>query len=191
MPPKSKPRAEYPIRCARQWRGIVWHHSVMENGDALDWDSIDEAHRSYRVDGRPVDVVEYRKAFIMHTGSQFNEPMRDIGFHMGVEFSEVKGVFLPVIKTGRSLELSGKHTSSPTHEEQYLGFCAIGNFDAKSMRPEMYDTCLRLTRTFMDFFQIPEDKVLAHSEIFSKLNIPGSSTCPGSLWSFPKFRRDL
>ncbi len=191
---RAKPRAELDAHAKRTWDGVVWHHSTAKSGLTYDWDAIKAFHMSYRVDGRAVSESEHRRAFITHKGKEFGEPMRSVGYHFGVEYAESeKGVFAPVIHVGRSLDLNGDHASykgNQTFDNRYIGLMAIGNFDAKTLRPEMWDTCLRLTRVLMDSFGFGMSRVIGHHEadVFSGAAPRG---CPGTLWDLPKFRKDL
>jgi len=85
--------------------------------------------------------------------------------------------------------LSAKHVSlndNRSYDNYYLAFLAIGDFNTMSPNPEMWNACLRTTRTFMNFFDFDADHVIAHGEA------PGAETsCPGRLWDLDKFRKDL
>ena len=182
------------IKAERSWDGIVWHHSLASDGMTYDWDAIKTCHTSYRVDGKPVSIEEYRKMKIMQRGRAFLEPKPDIGFHIGVEFAEVNGLFVPTIRTGRELNSSGFHTTFPdnlVYNHKYLGFLAVGNFDEKAPPAALWDTCLKVTRAFMDYFKMDEEHVLGHGEVCAKLKLPEKKSCPGKMWDMDEFRRGL
>jgi hypothetical protein len=190
-----RPRSDFKASCTRAWTGIIWAHSVDEFGICHDWDSLVDAHTGYRIDGRIVSEGEYKARYVQRKGVKFMPPLTDVGFHLGVEFAEIRNNgFKPVIRVGRQLDSPGVHTGVPGHfeyEARYLGFVAIGNFDTMPVRPEMLDLCLRVTRTFMDTFNIKPDNVLGGHEAFEKHNLKPPATSPGILWNMQKFRADL
>lgn len=189
-----RPRADIDTKAKRTFDGVVWHHSTSKDGVAHSWDDIRLFHTSYRVDSRAVDALEYRKRFIQHQGKEFGEPMRAIGYHAGVEYVEGPTGFAPVILLGRSFDLNGEHASypdNPLFNNRYLGLVAVGDFDAKTMPPEMWDQCLRLTRTLMEAFSIQPEKVIGHNEVDTLAGIAKPRSCPGALWRMDKFRKDL
>lgn len=191
---RTKPRADLDIHARRTWDGVVWHHSTTKAGMSYDWDSIKEFHTSYRVDGKAMSEADYRRCFINHKGKEFGEPMRSVGYHFGVEYAEGEGgIFSPIIHVGRSLDLNGEHASyrgNPTFNNRYIGLVAVGNFDAKTMRPEMWDSCLRLTRVLMDNCAFGADRVISHTEADKIIGVAPRS-CPGALIDMAKFRKDL
>lgn len=191
---KSKPKAELDLGGSKRgWIGIVWHHSATGEG-AMDWDDIVRLHTSHRVNGKPVDPLEFRKAFIQRQGSEFGDPLKAVGFHAGVEYAELDGVIAPVIRMGRPMDTAAEacsHPKIPGFDSSHLSLLAIGDFNSKAPRPEMWDTCLRLTRTLMDAFSITADRVLSHREASEMAKATTGWDCPGRLWSFDKFRGDL
>lgn len=191
---RPKPRAEVEVRARRTWDGVLWHHSTAKSGLTYDWDAIKAFHTSHRVDGKMMTEAEYRRCFVYHKGKEFAEPMRSVGFHFGVEYTEGEGgVFAPTIHAGRSLDQNGEHASyrlNPTFDNRYIALVAIGNFGAKALRPEMWDSCLRLTRVLMDCCGFGADKVIGHHEA-DKIAGAEPRGCPGALWDMGKFRKDL
>lgn len=191
---KPKPRADIEASARRTWDGIVFHHSTAKDGLTYDWEAIKNFHTSHRVDGKMMSEGDYRKCFVYHKGKEFQEPMRSVGFHFAVEYAEGKdGAFAPVIHAGRHLDLNGDHAAyrmNPVFNNRYIGLVAIGNFEAMSMRPEMWDTCLRLTRVLMDCCGFGADKVIGHHEADIIAGVPPRG-CPGIFMQMPKFRKDL
>lgn len=192
---RIKPRADIDVRARVTYDGIVWHHSTAKDGLTYDWDALKAYHTSHKVGGKAVGEPDYRKAFIQQRGALLEEPMRCVGFHFGVEYAEGEGgVFSPVIHLGRSLDIHGQHAAykgNPVFDNRYIGLVAIGNFDVKAVRPEMWDACLRLTRALMDPFGFAAGKVIGHREADILNGAAAPRSCPGELWSMDKFRKDL
>lgn len=192
---RQKPRAELVIKTKRSWDGIIIHHSTTKAGLTVDWGDLVRFHTSYRVDGKVVDSAEYKKCFMQRKGSKFAEPMREVGYHLGIDYLEdAKGSFAPVPQYGRSFDSNGVHATYPLEHafnNRYLGLVVVGNFDAKSLRPELWDACLRTVRSLMDAFTIPVDKVIGHREADVLAGLDNPRSCPGSLFSLEKFRKDL
>lgn len=188
---KEKLDIKIPIESSRKWYGIVWHHSATPDGILNDWNAIRKYHTSYRIDGNIVSKAEFEKRAALKDGKLFQKPWLDIGYHVGTEFIGGK----VVLQWGRALSMVGAHAgvkdASNQFNENYLGFCSVGNFDLKPPPPELWDFDLRLTRTFMEAFRIPVSHVIGHYEVFDKLGIPRQKTCPGRCWDMELFRSEL
>lgn len=188
-----KPKLDIAIDVARSrpWKGIVWHHSATPDGAAKDWDAIRRYHTSYRIDGQIVTAADYQRRLTLRDGKSFQTPWGDIGYHGGTEFVDGQVAFY----WGRPLTDIGAHAgvkgASNLYNTEYLGLCAIGDFDKAPPKPEHWDLNLRLTRTLMEAFHIPAGHVIGHREVFDRLGIPRQKSCPGQLWDMDQFRRDL
>jgi hypothetical protein len=189
----SKPKLDIVIDVAgsRPWKGIVWHHSATADGATRDWDAIRRFHTSYRVDGRIVPEAEYRRRLAEGSGKSFQPPWKDIGYHGGTE--RVGGVIS--FHWGRALSQIGAHAgvqgASNLFNTEYLGLCAVGDFDKALPDPEHREFNLRLTRAFMEAFRIPASHVIGHREVFDRLGVPRQKSCPGRFWDMAQFRSDL
>ncbi len=176
---------------SRPWKGIVWHHSASPDGITRDWDAIVKFHTSYRVDFNIVTKEEFDRRLETRKGTTFQTPWRDVGYHGGIEW--INNVV--VYQAGRSLDMIGAHAgvkdASNRFNVEYLGLCAMGNFDAKPPKPEMWEFALRLTRTLMKSFQIPKTHIIGHREVFDRLGVPRQKTCPGKFWDMDLFRTEL
>jgi len=188
-----KPKLQIPIvaSMSRPWKGIVWHHSATPDSPARDWDSIVKFHTSYRVDFRIVTPEEFERRKAAGQGKVFQKPWKAVGYHAGTEWAAGQVVF----HWGRLLLMAGAHAGvegvSNRFNEEFLGICAIGNFDAAPPKPEHWDFDLRLTRAFMEAFAIPPERVIGHREVFDRLGVPRQKTCPGTAWDMEAFRREL
>lgn len=197
VPPKRmpvvKPMLEIKIDTvlSRPWKGIVWHHSLSTDGQERNWDAIVRYHTSYRVDFSIVTKEDFERRLQATDGKVFERPWRDVGYHGGTEWVNGK----VVSNWGRPLDLVGAHAgvkgASNRFNEEYLGLCAVGNFDMESPKPEHWDFNLRLTRAFMDAFRIPASHVIGHREVFDKLGVPRQKSCPGLRWDMDLFRSEL
>lgn len=189
----EKPKLDIKIETlnSRPWKGIVWHHSASADGITRDWDAIWKYHMSYRIDGVIVSETEFQRRLSTHKGKSFQTPWKSIGYHGGTEWANGQLIFT----WGRPLSMIGSHAgvknASNQFNEEYLGLCAIGNFDLMPPKPEHWDFNLRLTRTFMDAFRIPANHVIGHYEVFDKLGLPRQKTCPGRCWDMGLFRSEL
>lgn len=176
---------------SRPWKGIVWHHSAGPDGIGRDWPGIVKFHTSYRVDYNIVSEKEFFRRFESGEGKSFIKPWIDVGYHGGVEL--VDGV--AVYQAGRSLKFAGAHSGvtgcSDSFNKEYLGFCAIGNFDLKSPPLEIWNFALAVTRTFSKAFNIPVAHVIGHREVYDKLGVPRQKSCPGKSWDMELFRSEI
>lgn len=189
----GKPKLDIKIEInnSRKWHGIVWHHSATVDGNTNDWHSIWRYHTSYRIDGNIVSEQEFNRRFVLKDGKNFEKPWKSIGYHIGTEVIDGK----VVLQWGRPLLMIGAHAgvknASNQFNEDYLGFCAIGNFDLKPPSAEHWNFNLMLTRAFMEIFRIPVSHVIGHYEVFDKLGLPRQKTCPGRCWDMALFRKEL
>lgn len=176
---------------SRHWEGIVWHHSASPDGIMRDWDAIVKYHKSYRVDFNIATKEEFELRLKEKRGTNFETPWKDVGYHSGIEWINDKVVF----HWGRMLTMIGAHAgvkdASNRFNVEYLGLCAIGNFDLKPPKPEMWEFALRATRSFMSAFNIPKTHVIGHREVFDRLGVPRQKTCPGKFWNMDLFRSEL
>ncbi len=191
MADKPKLVLKIPFDNLRKWHGIVWHHSATSDGITNDWNVIWKYHTSYRIDGNIVSESEFNRRFAIKDGKVFEKPWKAIGYHVGTEWVDGKLVF----HWGRPLSMSGAHAGvkncSNQFNEDYLGFCAIGNFDLKPPEPEHWEFNLMLTRAFMEQLRIPVSHVIGHCEVFDKFGVPRQKTCPGRCWDMELFRSEL
>ena len=189
----SKPKLDLPIDPSRSrpWKGIVWHHSATPDSPARDWDGIVRFHTSYRIDFRIVTPEEFKRRRTASQGKVFQKPWKAVGYNAGTEWVAGQLVF----HWGRPLSMAGAHAGvegvSNRFNEEFLGLCAVGSFDAAPPKPEHRDFNLRLTRAFMEAFAIPPEHVVGHREVFDRLGVPRQKTCPGTAWDMDAFRREL
>lgn len=179
------------VAASRPWKGIVWHHSASPDSPGRDWPGIVKYHTSYRIDFNIVTPEEFERRRAAGDGKVFQMPWLAVGYNGGTEWVGDEVVF----NWGRPLNMVGAHSGvagcSNIFNEEYLGFCSIGDFDAAPPRPEHWDFNLRLTRAFMGAFNIPASHVIGHREVFDRLGVPRQKSCPGSGWDMEQFRADL
>lgn len=190
-PPKPRMELVIPVAGSRQWKGICWHHSASADKVTRDWNAIVHYHTSYRIDFDIVSAEEFDRRLRSHQGKVFQRPWKDVGYHGGTEL--VNGE--PFFSWGRSLSAVGAHAGvsgvSNRFNEEFIGLCCIGNYDAVSPDPKLWDFNLMVTRTFMDAFKISKDQVIGHREVFDLLKIPRQKSCPGNAWNMDVFRAEL
>ncbi|OGS32988.1 MAG: hypothetical protein A2218_10400 [Elusimicrobia bacterium RIFOXYA2_FULL_53_38] len=188
---KPKLTLNIDISRSRPWSGIVWHHSATADGISRDWYAIRKYHTSFRIDGDIVTEDEYKRRLAAGKGSSFQTPWSDIAYHGGTE--RVNGQL--VFNWGRSLLLAGAHSgvkgASNIYNTDYLGLCAVGDFDKATPAPDHWDFNLQLTRALMEAFRIPASHVIGHREVFDRLGVPRQKTCPGKCWDLDLFRSEL
>jgi hypothetical protein len=216
----KKPRLTLSIdtSTSRKWLGVVWHHSATRD-DLVhkDVDAIIVYHKSFRIDfnavaepqkvqqpgikyikyknGEWYKQLEYdnyfselKKKEANLTDKRYFEPAwMDVGYHGLIESAEDKMVF----RWGRPLSMIGAHAGYKEFNENYIGFCAIGNYDKFPVLPDVWTFALMVTRTFMDTFSIPAVNVLGHREVYDKMGVPRQKMCPGINWDMDKFREGL
>ena len=176
---------------SRAWKGIVWHHSASPDNQTRDWQGIVKYHTSYRVDFDTVSQEEFEQRLKAGKGKVFQRPWKDVGYHGGTEWVDGKVVFC----WGRPLDQIGAHAgvkdASNLFNTEYIGLCAIGNFDAVPPKPEHWEFNLQVTRAFMEAFGITSARVIGHREVFVKLGVPVQKSCPGKCWDLDNFRQSL
>jgi N-acetylmuramoyl-L-alanine amidase len=188
---KTRMPLAIPIQGARPWKGIVWHHSASPDGKTRDWDGIVKYHTSFRIDFNIVTKEEFEKRQQNHQGKVFQKPWQAVGYNGGTEL--IGGV--PAFNWGRPLSMVGAHAGvenvSNVFNTDYLGFCCIGNYDAESPSPDLWEFNLQLTRAFMDAFHISRDQIIGHREVYKRLNVEPVKSCPGKSWNMDLFRAEL
>ena len=176
---------------SRKWRGIVWHHSASPDSITRDWEGIVRYHKSYRVDFNIVTEREFERMRKEKQGKVFEEPWKDVGYNFGTEWENKK----IICNIGRSLESIGAHAGvkgvSNLYNEQYIGICAIGNFDIVPPHPTHWEFNLDLTRALMKIFLIDKNEVIGHREVYDRLGVARQKSCPGGFWNMDKFRYEL
>lgn len=191
MTDKPKLDLRIDLAGARRWTGIVWHHSATPDSPTLDWEGIRRYHTSYRVDFQVVTADEYQRRLAAKSGKSFQTPWRDIGYHGGTESVGDQVVFHWGRPLGQVGAHAGVHGASNRFNEEYLGLCAVGDFDKAPPRPEHWDFNLRLTRALMRAFHIPAGHVIGHREVFDKVGVPRQRSCPGARWDMTLFKSEL
>lgn len=213
----KKPRLTLSIdtSISRKWMGIVWHHSATRD-DLVhkDVDAVITYHKSFRIDFNAVaepqkeklsgiEYVKYKNGewykkseydyyFAELKKKETNQTDKryfelawiDCGYHGLIEAIDNQLIF----RWGRPLSMIGAHTGYKEFNENYIGFCAIGNYDKVPVPPDVWTFALMVTRTFMDTFLIPAVNVLGHREVYDKMGVPRQKMCPGKYWSVDKFR---
>jgi hypothetical protein len=176
---------------ARAWKGIVWHHSAGPDGIGRDWPSIVKYHTSYRVDYNTVTKEEFERLLKEKKGKSFQTPWKAVGYHGGIELVNGSMVF----QYGRSFDMVGAHAgvvgASNAFNTEYLGLCALGNFDLTEPTLDMWKFALGVTKVFMTTFGIPRSHVIGHREVYDRLGVARQKSCPGTKWDMELFRNEL
>ncbi len=191
--PPLLPSKIVPEECfanSRPWKGIVIHHSATVDGKTNDWGAIQRYHMSFRIDGVEVNEETFYRRKAIGDGKRFEKPWRDIGYHGGWEL--VGNIY--VFKVGRSWHWMGAHAGLPDNNSfnaDYLGFCAVGNHDAKNPPAELWALAVATIREIRQRFNIPVEQVIGHREAYDRAHLPREKTCPGTKWDMEKFRSEL
>ena len=176
---------------SRPWKGIVWHHSAGPDGKIRDWPGIVKYHTSYRIDFDIVTKEDYERREAAKDGKKFEEPWSAVGYHGGIELVGTDAVFM----AGRPLSLKGAHAgvagASNRFNDEYLGLCAMGNYDVVTPPGKIWGLALAVTREFMKTFEIINAHVIGHREVYDKLGVPRQKSCPGKHWNMDLFREQL
>lgn len=176
---------------ALNWRGIVIHHSASPDGATRDWPGIVHYHTSYRIDYNIVTKEEFERRLKLADGKVFQTPWKAVGYHAGLELVDGAVQVCP----GRPLSMIGAHAgvkgASGRFNEEYIGLCAVGNYDPAPPPEAIWQAAIALTLELMDKFSIPVSHVIGHREVFDKLGIPRQKSCPGNRWSMEAFRDEL
>jgi hypothetical protein len=173
-----------------RWKGIVIHHSATVDGEGDDWAAIRKYHMSYRIDGDIVDQATFNSRQMLGHGTVFEKPWSDIGYHGGWEMEN--GVY--VFKIGRSWNRAGAHAGlkgNNSFNEQYLGFCAVGDWDKTPPPAELWSLATATVREVCETLQIPKGNVIGHREVYDLAGVKRQKTCPGTLFDMGKFRGDI
>ena len=176
---------------ARKWQGICWHHSASPDRVTRDWDGIVKYHTSYRIDFNTVGKEEFERRIKNNEGKYFQTPWKAVGYHGGIEL--VEGI--PTLYLGRPLSEIGAHAgvkgASNRFNTEYIGMCAVGNYDIGPVPNPIWKFALAITRHLMERFNIPKTHVIGHREVYDLLGVPRQKTCPGKFWDLENFRVEL
>lgn len=135
---------------------IILHHSFTKDGEEVNYNAIKRYHKE-------------------------DLGWRDIGYHVIIE--DQRGMVNALF--GRMLNESGAHTKQRGMNYRSIGICMIGNFDKAAPRVEIWDLALRICRSFMEMYEITEERVQGHREYASY------KSCPGNLFDLDRFRGQL
>lgn len=171
---------------------IVIHHSLTNDGDTVNWDSIRAFHKSWRFGGESISEQKARELQIR--GLPVEAPWRDIGYHFGIE--RVKDDFQ--IMRGRELNVRGAHVGDGHFNIKSIGICLIGNFDKAEPPERQFVFGQMLVNRLIAHFgskgiKVPVANVIGHWEAQKMAGLPEISrkTCPGRLFDMDKFRSGL
>ncbi len=203
---------------SRKWKGIVWHHSATRD-DLVhkNIEGIIAYHKSFRIDFNSValpqkeklpgiEYVKYKNGE-WYKKSEYNDYFAelkkkqnnpddkryfelawvDVGYHGLIESANEKMIF----GWGRPLTMIGAHAGYKEFNENYLGFCAIGNYDKNPVPDDVWKFALMVTRSFIDAFSIKTKDVIGHREVYDLIGVERQKQCPGSLWNMNNFRNEL
>lgn len=107
-------------------------------------------------------------------------------YDFGVEYNGA-------VKAGRPLNIIGAHTladKAPRNGDQYwynkngIGVAVAGDFTKYPMSAAQYNGLVKLVKELMAKYKVPINEVYAHKDLTYTL-------CPGTLWDFAKFKKDL
>ena len=200
---------------SRPFEGIVIHHSATVDNITHDWDIIKNYHTSYRVDYNTIAnpltqqipgettffdyqtgynkiTRRYYKIKDIETYNRSNskikeKPWNDIGYNFGIE----RVNWNLILHFGRSLYLAGAHSGikgNNIFNEKYIGICVIGNFDINPPDESIYLFVTEICKILKQSYNINNNNILGHREIFAKVGSPQYKTCPGKQFDMDKVR---
>jgi N-acetyl-anhydromuramyl-L-alanine amidase AmpD len=80
----------------------------------------------------------------------------------------------------------GAHCKASDMNIKGIGICLVGNFDQDRVSPEQLDSLAFLVKKLMEFYNIPQNRILGHGLV------DGAATdCPGSRFPWDKFWQRL
>ena len=169
------------VQTVRKIDKIILHHSLTPDNVLLsDTEAIRRYHMSHAVDSHIVTKDEYDLMRLnAPTKHSFKAPWSEIGYHFLVERDDSDGTDGYDIKTGRNIEISGAHTSG--QNEQSIGICVIGNFDAREPTDEEYTATAKLCYDLMRKYGIKHAEIYGHRDFASK-------SCPGKKFDLDEVR---
>jgi len=167
----------------KKWEYIVIHHSATTDANLNDWEAIRKWHMGLigSDDPKSPDFNKYVK-----------EPMRDIGYHFGIERENGSLVY----RTGRSLSWDGGHAIG--FNNKGIGICVVGSYDNSSPTEEYLKFLINLCKILMRCFSIPSKNVIGHWETFLLRGIAKRvseaqtiKSCPGKKFDLTLLREKL
>lgn len=147
----------------KRWNYIVIHHSAGSYGNIKHLQDIHDQRQSKE----PIHAISYH--YIIGNGN-------------GMENGKVE------YDIRKKLNLWGVHVTRNNWDRNFrgLGICIIGNLDKKEMTAKQYESLIKLTTDLMEKYNIDLEDVGFHKRL------PGESTkCPGRLFPYAKFKKDL
>lgn len=218
IPKKPRIHLDIDISKSRKWTGLCWHHSATrDNLVHNNTNAIIRYHSSFRIDytsvanpqkekQQGIEYVLYRNGSL-YKKSEYdyywreykkkkNDPSdkrsfipawMDVGYPVIIEAVDNK----MVLNWGRPLDMVGAHAGYKEFNENYIGVCAIGNFDQQPVPPDVWTFAQMVSRTLMDIYPIPLEKVIGHREVYDKMGVKRQKECPGRYWDMDKFRAEL
>lgn len=136
-------------------KNIIIHHSLTKDGKTVSWNAIRKYHLSLG--------------------------WRDIGYHYGIELVGNRYEIL----VGRMMNETGAHCKQQNMNNESIGICCVGNFDASLVPHIQWQTCLVLVRSLVDILGVSVGHIYGHNRFAHY------KSCPGNNWSMDKFRSEL
>lgn len=147
----AEPRAVFdPPTSIRPWRFIVLHHSATTNGGLA---SIDRSHR----EERGWDECGYH--FVIGNGTESGDGEIEVG---GRWLKQKHGAHTRVESNPESNE----------YNEEGIGICLVGDFDAAPPTPKQVEACRRLVAYLQERCRVSTQGVTTHGDL-------DSTECPG------------
>lgn len=149
VPDAAPLRPVIPLFKSRQWKYIVIHHSVTEEGDATSLDSI---HR--------------RRGF-----------ERGLGYHFVIDSGTKNRVDGQIEASPRWIkQMNGAHCNAAGMNQCGIGICVVGDFTHAPPSPEQMDSLVLLVNTLRAYYHIPLSRVIRHKDVPGKRTAcPGNS----------------
>lgn len=136
-------------------------------------------HHSLTADGPTVSWQAIRDYHINVNG------WKEVGYQYGLE---LVGFHYEILK-GRMDDEEGAHCLGFNNDS--IGICVIGNYDRTPPGASQLALLKKLVNSLRNIYGIKLENVLGHWETYGRRGKPIEKSCPGIMFSMPKFRQML
>ncbi len=158
---------------------IIIHHTKTIDSGTVSWGVIRKYHKAFAFEG---EIISRECAgLLMGRGKTVKQPYQDIGYHVGIELINDHVEVL----MGRQFNKTGAHCKQQGMNFKSIGVAVTGDFDHVRPSAEIWKEATKVTRMFMELFNIPVANIHGHREFADY------KSCPGLFFDMGKFRAEL
>jgi len=149
IPGAAPLRPVIPIFKSNQWRYIVIHHSVTDEGDATS-----------------LDVIHRRRGFD-----------RGLGYHFVIDNGTTTKIDGQIEASPRWIkQMDGAHCNAAGMNRFGIGICLVGDFTHHPPSQAQMDSLVLLVNILQKYYRIPLKRVIGHRDVPGKITeCPGKS----------------